>query len=160
MKNVILAVMYIVFLSGFGDYDDRQIPKLKLSKEQQIQLTQLALLNWTCTALARYTSELESPIEGESFNSNGITAFMLALNSGIEFKKETKFYELRNDNKSLLKYAHDGTFKAVIEDLKEGQTVSGFYEQFSKSLILDGYNIHNCRDVSSVTRIIIDPYFM
>ncbi len=163
MKAKLLTLGLITLaLAGCGDYDNDEISSIKLTKDQIHSVTLIYMMNITCAAIHRYSNEVGSPIEGESYLANAKTARELLANNvhSIHHKKATK----EEVNKWL-----DGLktelYKAIIGDLNNAQNLQDFYTHTFATFGVDkngknwlgGASAHDCADVSAITRRVLDP---
>ncbi|WP_342606951.1 hypothetical protein [Vibrio tritonius] len=146
----------ITFLTACGDYDKDQIPQVDLNKSEIDDLTMIIVANMFCSAMNRYSSDMNSPIEGESYDQNAEFTYLLikksiaAANnkSFSKHKSEIKYQDLKKQN-----------FSVIADELNKNSTKNIYHSMFkeisSKSSIP---LLSNCDDVTVVTRRYVDKY--
>lgn len=143
----------IMAMSGCGDYESVSIPSLDLSKEQEQSLMAVQIANLTCAAISRYSNDIGSPIEDQSYLSNAETAFELFKSS----KKLNKDQKLKADK--LYQNIKSEVYNEVISSLNDVSSLQQFYNDEFPPLqkMLNVKKINDCADVSAVTRRVLDP---
>jgi hypothetical protein len=160
-------VVLFIFLGGCGDYVNQEVPTFKLEPQQKAQLSTIVVINLMCSAISRYSNDIVSPIEGESYSTNAKTAHQLLSNYHMKYEnsdgkvtheKAIKLFEMQKKK----------VFSLVATDLNNlgDRDLQSYYDMIfekigqNKEQFMLGVNLHDCSDVSVVTRRMLDPYFM
>ncbi|MDF5276959.1 hypothetical protein HKA89_05385 [Vibrio parahaemolyticus] len=151
MKIKYVTTLMVMTLAGCGDYESVSIPSLDLSEDQVQDLINIQVANLSCAAISRYSNDIGSPLEDQSYLSNAETAFEI-MKSSNRFKGKNGVDEFYQDMKVKI-------YGAVAQDLNNSNSLMEFYNDvfplYGEKLGVK--QINDCADVSAVTRRVLDP---